>query len=261
MNNIFKGVIISAMALLSLTFISCGDDNEDDIVVKQPQILETLPNAENVKATTAYIPINTSDLQGTVEICWASEEKNIAMISGDDNSRYSEFNYYLTTMLKPGSTGYQFSGLEPDQTYYYTIVYHPANSKDPVYSKQYKSFTTKAASVEFIEPATVSMGNWDRQVLRMKVSGVDECDMPGHILVTLYSVRKDSESVSIYTSTNYIGEGIWQNDTFLDEDEYYMAVISTGSGQIFAKTPVVKLVDGKIVEVEEDHRFDEILNK
>jgi hypothetical protein len=40
-----------------------------------------------------------------------------------------------------------------------------------------------------------------------------------------------------------------------------MAVISTGSGQIFAKTPVVKLVDGKIVEVEEDHRFDEILNK
>ena len=103
------------------------------------------------------------------------------------------------------------------------------------------------------------MGNWDRQVLRMKVSGVDECDMPGHILVTLYSVRKDSESVS--TSTNYIGEGIWQNDTFLDKDEYYMAVISTGSGQIFAKTPVVKLVDGKIVEVEEDHRFDEILNK
>jgi hypothetical protein len=138
MNNIFKGVIISAMALLSLTFISCGDDNEDDIVVKQPQILENLPNAENVKATTAYIPINTSDLRGTVEICWASEEKNIAMISGDDNSRYSEFNYYSKTMLKPGSTGYQILGLEPNQNYYYTIVYHPANSKDPVYSTHYK---------------------------------------------------------------------------------------------------------------------------
>lgn len=56
MSNIFKGFFISSLALLSLTFVSCGDDDED--IEATPEFIENLPSAENIKATTAFIPIN-----------------------------------------------------------------------------------------------------------------------------------------------------------------------------------------------------------
>lgn len=134
MSNIFKGFFISSLALLSLTFVSCGDDDED--IEATPEFIENLPSAENIKATTAFIPINTSDIKGDVFIYYGIE-KYISELPGMTGTVI-----LAIAQLKHGESGILITDLKPEHTYYYKIVYYPYNSKDPVFSKQYKSFTT-----------------------------------------------------------------------------------------------------------------------
>ena len=122
MSNIFKGFFISSLALLSLTFVSCGDDDED--IEATPEFIENLPSAENIKATTAFIPINTSDIKGDVFIYYGIE-KYISELPGMTES----FSFYTVTHLTPGESGILITDLKPEHTYYYKIVYYPYNSK------------------------------------------------------------------------------------------------------------------------------------
>ncbi len=253
MSNIFKGFFISSLALLSLTFVSCGDDDED--IEATPEFIENLPSAENIKATTAFIPINTSDIKGDVFIYYGIE-KYISELPGMTGTVI-----FAIAQLKHGESGIFIRGLKPEHTYYYKIVYYPYNSKDPVFSKQYKSFTTtNDVSIQFTEPATIPMGNWSDYALRFKTSGIEEWDVPSNLQVALYSAfyNEDSDNISI-CSIKYSEDGVWQHD-FPIENKCYMAVIKKPEGHIYAKTPIVRLVDGKMIEVEDNHSFDSILN-
>ncbi len=253
MSNIFKGFFISSLALLSLTFVSCGDDDED--IEATPEFIENLPSAENIKATTAFIPINTSDIKGDVFIYYGIE-KYISELPGITGTVI-----FAIAQLKHGESGIFIRGLKPEHTYYYKIVYYPYNSKDPVFSKQYKSFTTtNDVSIQFTEPATIPMGNWSDYALRFKTSGIEEWDVPSNLQVALYSAfyNEDSDNISI-CSIKYSEDGVWQHD-FPIENKCYMAVIKNTEGHIYAKTPIVRLVDGKMIEVEDNHSFDSILN-
>lgn len=253
MSNIFKGFFISSLALLSLTFVSCGDDDED--IEATPEFIENLPSAENIKATTAFIPINTSDIKGDVFIYYGIE-KYISELPGMTGTII-----FAIAQLKHGESGIFIRGLKPEHTYYYKIVYYPYNSKDPVFSKQYKSFTTtNDVSIQFTEPATIPMGNWSDYALRFKTSGIEEWDVPSNLQVALYSAfyNEDSDNIGI-CSIKYSGDGVWQHD-FPIENKCYMAVIKNTEGHIYAKTPIVRLVDGKMIEVEDNHSFDSILN-
>ena len=192
MSNIFKGFFISSLALLSLTFVSCGDDDED--IEATPEFIENLPSAENIKATTAFIPINTSDIKGDVFIYYGIE-KYISELPGMTGTII-----FAIAQLKHGESGIFIRGLKPEHTYYYKIVYYPYNSKDPVFSKQYKSFTTtNDVSIQFTEPATIPMGNWSDYALRFKTSGIEEWDVPSNLQVALYSAfyNEDSDNISI----------------------------------------------------------------
>lgn len=253
MSNIFKGFFISSLALLSLTFVSCGDDDED--IEATPEFIENLPSAENIKATTAFIPINTSDIKGDVFIYYGIE-KYISELPGMTGTVI-----FAIAQLKHGESGIFIRGLKPEHTYYYKIVYYPYNSKDPVFSKQYKSFTTtNDVSIQFTEPATIPMGNWSNYALRFKTSGIEEWDVPSNLQVALYSAfyNEDSDNISI-CSIKYSEDGVWQHD-FPIENKCYMAVIKNTEGHIYAKAPIVRLVDGKMIEVEDNHSFDSILN-
>lgn len=253
MSNIFKGFFISSLALLSLTFVSCGDDDEN--IEATPEFIENLPSAENIKATTAFIPINTSDIKGDVFIYYGIE-KYISELPGITGTVI-----FAIAQLKHGESGIFIRGLKPEHTYYYKIVYYPYNSKDPVFSKQYKSFTTtNDVSIQFTEPATIPMGNWSDYALRFKTSGIEEWDVPSNLQVALYSAfyNEDSNNISI-CSIKYSEDGVWQHD-FPIENKCYMAVIKNTEGHIYAKTPIVRLVDGKMIEVEDNHSFDSILN-
>lgn len=247
MNNIFKGFIFSAMALLSLTFISCGDDDED-IKAPLPDFIEHLPSAENIKATTAFIPVNASLPEGTVELYWGSTETGLR-------------DGHVSTNLDKKLNGFQLSWLEPDQTYYYTIAYYPPYSNEPVYSKEIKSFKTKGVGIQFTDLAITSEGNRPEYALRIKVTGLEETDALSNMYVSLYSAYTDNSGYITHgiCSLRYLGDAVWEYEA-IDEYDSYLAVIKNQEGRIFAKTPVVKFVDGKLVEVEDDHIFDRVLN-
>ena len=208
MNNIFKGFIFSAMALLNLTFISCGDDDED-IKAPLPDFIEHLPSAENIKATTAFIPVNASLPEGTVELYWGSTETGLR-------------DGYVSTNLDRKLNGFQLSWLEPDQTYYYTIAYYPPYSNEPVYSKEIKSFKTKGVGIQFTDLAITSEGNRPEYALRIKVTGLEETDALSNMYVSLYSAYTDNSGYITHgiCSLRYLGDAVWEYEAIDEYDSY-----------------------------------------
>lgn len=71
MNNYLRKAILSLMAIISLTFLSCGDDDKD-IEDPMPKLVENLPSAESVKSTSAYIPVYD---EGLIELRWGGSEQ------------------------------------------------------------------------------------------------------------------------------------------------------------------------------------------
>ena len=231
MNNYLREAILSIMAIASLTFLSCGDDDKDT-EEPLPKLVENLPSAESVKSTSAFIPVYDD---GLIELRW-----------GGDEQLDSYAGQYLSTYITEDG-GFLLTGLEPDYTYYYTMVYHKGD--ESIYSKQIKSFTTKSVSIAFIEPATISMGNWERKALRVKTTGVEERDVPYNLNVVFYCTRDGNEGRSISTQTTYLGDGIWQDDGWPNEGEHWQAVIQCwGGGRTVAETPFVTLSNGVLVE-------------
>lgn len=230
MNKYLNEAILSIMAISSLTFLSCGGD-DNDIEKNMPKLVENLPSAENVKSTSAYIPVYD---KGSIELVWGGNEQfNLELV------------FYNYTYLPMDSCGFLLTGLEPDSTYYYTMVYH--YGYESIWSKQVKSFTTKGVSIEFIEPAIIS-GKYERKLLRVKTHGVEEWDVPYNLNVYFYWTQDGSDGCAISYPT-YLGDGIWQLDRWPSEGEHWQAVIQNWGGyRTVAKTPIVTLSNGMLVE-------------
>ena len=238
MNHFFRNLFLSVVTFASLTLLSCGDhDDDDNDVSSQFMFIDHLSDATNIGSTSAFIPIQD---QGYFEVRYG--------ISNDLNN-----NYYFTTLNTIAAEtpyGFTLSGLEPETTYYYTIVGY--SGRDPIFSHQVKSFTTQGVGIAFIEPETVSMGNWDRLILRLQTTGIDDSDVPLNLFVQVRSWPQDNPSqVALSAMTTFAGNGIWKDDNSPREGDCYQAVVKTHSGRTVAESPVVVWTNGALVEMPE----------
>jgi hypothetical protein len=228
MNKYLREVILSIMTISSLTFLSCGD--KDDPL---PKFVENLPSAERVKSTSAYIPVYD---KGTIELRYGRNE----------NLDTCWVEYY-SAYLPKDSCGWLITCLEPDLTYYYTMIYHQGNER--ILSKQTGSFTTKGVSIEFIEPTTISMGYEERKVLRVKTHGVEKWDVPANLQVIICCKRDGYDYPSYYGLATNVGDGIWQGEWRPSEGEHFQALIKCRrSERTVAETPIFTFSNGMLVE-------------
>ena len=200
---------------------SCNNDDEKFMTF----INDDIPDATDNKSTSVIIPF------------YGYENANVQYSLNKDFSIYQES---MVSVLPNNDRGYYLQGLEPDTTYYYRMSIY--KNKSYIYSNQVKSFTTKGVSIEFIEPDTVSMGYWTRSVLRVKTTGIEDIDIPYHILVRIYGWPSSNPSeVGWFPETKYVGDGIWTNKSIDSRtDGYcYQAFVETYSGRKLAKTSVI----------------------
>lgn len=92
------------------------------------------------------------------------------------------------------------------------------------------------------------MGNWERKALRVKTSGVEERDVPLNLHIVFYRTRDGNDGRSVSSATIYLGDGIWQDDGWPNENEHWQAVIRCHGGRIVAETPFITLSNGMLVE-------------
>lgn len=220
-------IFIFFLFLCSIALVSCKDD-DNEIEETLPRVIEELPSAENVKSTSAYIPVNEN---AHVELRVGFDEKNVI----------NPTEYMIMSLFLNREAGFELKGLEPSRTYYYTMVYHKSNKYlEEVFSKQVKSFTTQGVSIEFI-------GQGERNSLRVKIHAADEEDADSYSLhVTFYSVNGNGEVEGVFNKTNHIGGGIWEQEYFrpFEGDSWKAAVISN-SGSAVAETPIYTFVNGE----------------
>ena len=215
------------LLILGQTLVSCKDD-EDGIDETLPRVIENLPNAENVKSTTAFIPF---DEKRTVGVVYGFDEN---IIHPTDHMVYVVYCNYLD-----GEDGVHLKGLEPSRTYYYTTVYY--NGKEEIYSKQIKTFTTQGVKIEFI-------GQGESNKLRFKTYAAEEWDEVLDLSVALHGVNEQGVVGGLFTiGTNYIGDGVWELDFFIRpvEGDRWKAVIKCYNGREVAETPVYTFVNGE----------------
>ncbi len=92
----------------------------------------------------------------------------------------------------------------------------------------------------------------------MKTSGIEVWDVSSNLHVTIYSTHYDNkDKLYSHNVAKYVGDEVWEYDN-PNKDLCYQAVIRNTEGSIYAKTPIVKLVDGELVELEDNHIFDKI---
>ena len=231
--------LVLTCLLLSPTLVSCGSNDEDNPTEKSNlTFIDNLPEAESVQSTSAYIPVND---KGSFWLHYSTSE--------DINSSFM-YVLSLNTLLEKDSCGFYLRGLEPETTYYYTMVCAMGNKKIP--SHQVKSFTTKGVGIEFIEPETVSMGNWSRKIPRVRTIGIEDREVPYNLFVQFRVWPEgDPSHKGLSAVTTFAGNGIWKDDTSLEEGCCYQASVTNSRGRIFAQTPVVLWTNGTMVETHE----------
>ena len=97
------------LLILGQTLVSCKDD-EDGIDETLPRVIENLPSAENVRSTSAYIPVN--------------EKAHLELRLGFDENLLHPTVYGVTCYFLNGEDGFHVDYLEPSRIYYYTMVYY-----------------------------------------------------------------------------------------------------------------------------------------
>ena len=218
----FTCIFMLFLFILGQTLVSCNND-EDGIDDPLPRVMEYLPSAENVKSTSAYIPVG--------------EKVHVELRVGFDENLFLPITYGVKCYFLNGEDGFLVDGLEPSRTYYYTMVYYKGKD-DVVYSKQTKSFTTQGVSAEFIQPGE---GN----KLRVKVRGVEESDVPSGLHVEFYLADENGDFSNLSLRTRSLGNGIWEDDCWWpSEGERWKAVVKCDGGRVVAETPVVTFVNG-----------------
>ena len=211
------------LLILGQTLVSCKDD-EDGIDETLPWVIENLPSAENVRSTSAYIPVN--------------EKAHLELRLGFDENLLHPTVYGVTCYFLNGEDGFHVDYLEPSRIYYYTMVYYKGKD-DVIYSKQTKSFTTQDVSVNFIEP-------FEGNKLRVKVRGVEESDVPSGLHVEFYRANENGEFSNLSLRTTSLGDAIWENECWWpSEGDRWKAVVKCNSVRVVAETPVITFVNGK----------------
>lgn len=233
-------ILALTCVLSSLTLVSCSSSNEDDPKEKYNlTFVDNLPEAESVRSTSAYIPVND---KGNFQLRYSTIE--------DISSSFMHV-LSLNTLLNTDSRGFNLTGLEPETTYYYTMVYS-INDHEEIPSKQVKSFTTKGVGIEFIEPETVSMGNWSRKIPRVKTIDIEDSEVPYNLFVQFRIwPESDPSQKGLSGVTTFAGKGIWKDDNSLEEGYCYQAYVTNHYGRIFAQTPVMLWTNGAMVELHE----------
>ena len=231
-------VLALTCLLLSPTLLACSSNDEDEPKEKSNfTFIDNLPEAENVRSTSAYIPVND---KGSFCLRYSTSE---------DISSSFMYVSSLNTLLEKDSCGFYLSGLEPETTYYYTMVCVTGNEEIP--SNQVKSFTTKGVVIEFVEPETVSMGNWSRKIPRVKTNGIEDRDIHSlFVQFRIWPVSAPSDK-GLSNVTTFAGNGIWKDDNSLEEGYCYQASVTNSYGRIFAQTPVMLWTNGTMLELHE----------
>ena len=210
---------------LGLTFVSCKDD-QDGSDEPLPRAIENLPSAENVQSTTAFIPID--------------ERRPIGVVYGFDENLIHPTEHMVAMVhcdFLDGEDGFHLTCLEPSRTYYYTTVYY--KDKKEIYSKQVKSFTTQGVKIEFI-------GQGESNKLRFKTYAAEDWDDVLDLSVAFYGVNEQGVVDGFFTGTNYIGDGIWEQNYFRPtEGDRWKATIKCYYGREVAETPIYTFVNGK----------------
>ena len=235
--NIKKNIILSTVALSCLALASCGNDNDAFEEVNKMSFMSNLPDAENIKSTSAYVPVYD---KGYFRIVYSTNKDQITSHGG---------GFFETSLIPDDSSGFLLRLLEPDATYYYTMAY--LRNDMILYSNQVKSFTTKGVSIEFIEPETVPMGNWIRKIPRVKTTGIEDSDVPNLFVNFYFWSQSNPSSVGLSAVTSYAGGGIWKDDNSLKEGECFQAEVKVRNGRVVAKTPVMVWTNGAMEEVHE----------
>ena len=223
--------------LLSLMLVSCASNGEKDPVEEnQWTFVYNLPEAKNVGSTSAFIPVYD---EGAFWLLFRTTKEGTGGAMR-----------FLDTRIEKDAHGIALDGLDPETTYYYTM--YTSIGYDLIYSEQVKSFTTKGVGIEFIEPDTVSMGNWDSLVPRIRTTDIDDSETHYHLFVRLYIWPKnDPENKSYSRLTRLVGNGVWTDDNTLEEDYCYQAFVYNTDGRIFAQTPVVVWTNGEMKVLDE----------
>jgi len=230
-----RTIITLLIAFVAMTILSCCSDDEGT-EVNNLTFIDNLPEAEDIRSTSVFVPVRD---KGIFRLLYS--------LDNDLSSFYMGSNL-LSTYLVEDSCGFYLRGLEPDTTYYYTMVCLMGD--ETIASHQVKTFTTKSVGIAFIEPETVSMGNWDREVLRVRTMGIEESDVPLNLFVQFHRwPQNDPSGISLSAVTSYVGDGIWKDDNTPVEGYCYQAEVKTHHGRIVARTPVILWTDGRMVEL------------
>lgn len=233
-----KLLTLSCALLLSLALTSCSSDEEEDPVVKYHlTYVDNLPDAEKISSTTAYVPVN--------------DEGDFWLYISTEKDMFAEYvlSRVLYTDLTQGVHGFNVEGLDPGTTYYYTMCTQ-INGKQ-LFSKEIKSFTTQEVSIEFMEPQTVSMVNWNKLIPRVKTTNIDDSAAAHDLFVRFESWQKSTpKSVSVSSVTRFSGDGVWIDDSDLLEGTCYQAFVINRDGTKFAQPPVMLWENGALVEVK-----------
>ncbi len=236
MTHFFRNTLLSFFAVTGVMLSSCDNEHDND-TTSQYAFVDHLPEATNIGSTSAFIPVQD---KGFFEIHYG--------VNNDLTNSHALMSF--NTITDTNARGFGLRGLEPDTTYYYTMVC--LSSKDPIYSNQTKSFKTKGVSIKFIDSETVSMGKRDRQILRLQTSGIEDEDVPYYLFVQVRSWSLDNPTqVGLSAVTTFAGNGIWKDDDTPSEGDCYQAVVKTHSGRIVAKTPIVVWENGALKELSD----------
>lgn len=226
--------------LLGLTLTACSSNEEEDPVKKYHlTFVDNLPEAENIQSTSAYIPVTN---EGDFYLYYSTSENMDAT---------TKFVHALTLTTKADQYQYGFNvvGLDPGTTYYYTMECVVGGRR--VASKQIKSFTTQQVGIEFMEPLSVSRGNWSELVPRVRTINIGDNDTVWDLFVSFYAwPESHPDNVSISAVTRFVGDGVWIDDSPLAEGYCYQAAVVNSQGTVFAKTPAMLWKDGALVEVK-----------
>ena len=231
--------ILPLLTLSSLSLMSCGDNDELNEIRGKMTFIDNLPDAVDIKSTTAFIPVHDQGLF------------NIRFSTNDD--LVTQFKSMMINTYDPQySGGFLLQGLLPETTYYYTMeCLVGKDSRIP--SNQIKTFITHEVSVEFIEPDPEVTNFWDRKLLRVKTYGIEENDVYYHLNVHFCTWDQGEHSRKGWlVSTTYIGDGIWEDGSILFEGDCCQAFVMTfNDGHIVAQTPAMMMTNGALVEIQE----------
>lgn len=216
-NGIF---LMFAMLMLAFGISSCSNDkaDEEEAVVEMPDFVNNLPEATDIKCTSAYIPVYD---KGEIEL----------LVNNDPN--LYDFSMIRTRKMNPD--GFRVR-LLPSMTWYYTLIKYDGDKV--IKSNQIKSFTTKSLEIEMQEPEINEEGLVSFITPRAKTTGIEEEDLD--IFRIVFHIAQAGKTDN-YSSRGgqYEGDGIWKSSftEYVSSPIEVKAIIIDDYHNQYAETP------------------------